>query len=154
VLLAVSVLALTTFALAALLFRLLGEGAACPDAVPWHVAQAREGELLVMRGDVVGALRDPESVTVILDVGLQSPDPERLSVVIVDPTEFPDDPVERFSGEAICVRGTVKVSEGVATIVVDDQSDLWLDQREYRRIGSTASPRYWWIQPAGRPSSR
>jgi hypothetical protein len=134
-LIAVPALVLAVAAVVVLVFRLLGRGEACPDAVPWDVARTRVGELLVIRGDVVGTFRDPESETVILDLGLPAPDPERLSLVLVE-SALSFDPVERFSGEAVCVRGTVEAADEVAYILIGDESDLWLDERRFRTMGS------------------
>jgi hypothetical protein len=99
--------------------------AACPDAIPWDIARDYPGEFLEIRGPVVRGFTDPDSGAVFLDLGREYPDPERLSLVIVDPSNFPGDVASRYVDRLVCARGTVAEFEGAANVIVRDPSDLW-----------------------------
>ena len=103
--------------------------AACPDAIPWEIARDHTGEFLEIRGEVVRGFTDDDTGTVVLDLGRAYPDPERVSVVVVDPagSGFPDDLADRYLDRVVCVRGTVGEFEGAASVVVSDPSDIWRD---------------------------
>jgi hypothetical protein len=95
----------------------------CSSAIAWADAPDYEGEIVTVRGPVVGArhVENTSGQPTFLNVGADHPDPDRFTVVIWNDVrvQFDQRPEMLFSGQEICVSGEVAMHEGSSQIVLD-----------------------------------
>jgi hypothetical protein len=89
----------------------------CPRAVRWQDAENYVGQRRNVRGPVKSAIfaRQSNGRPTFLNVGRPFPNPERFTVVIWGEYRhrFPRPPESLYRGEYICVRGRIRLFEGV-----------------------------------------
>jgi hypothetical protein len=85
------------------------------QALAWSEAIEHVGETVTAEGEVKGTYYDPDAkrAPTILDVGLDYPDPARLTIVIWyrDRAAFPTPPESTYAGKMIRVTGEVSENE-------------------------------------------
>ncbi|CAN5646916.1 hypothetical protein BH23GEM11_BH23GEM11_07480 [soil metagenome] len=100
----------------------------CADGINWRAVRSREGEVVQIRGPVVGA-RYLESVNgspTFLDIGRPFPSTDQVSVVIWgrNRARFDPQPEEWFPGKEICLIGEVRITDGRPSMELVDPSDV------------------------------
>jgi hypothetical protein len=88
----------------------------CAEAIAWDEAGDFAGEVVTVRGPVVGVayLPDVGGQPTFLNIGRDHPDPERFTVVIWGDQRagFPDRPEVLFAGREVCIAGEIRIHEG------------------------------------------
>jgi hypothetical protein len=92
--------------------------------ISWGEAQSRIGDRLTAEGPVASV--QEAGGEVVLDVGVDAPDPSRLVVIIPASVraKFPKDAAMTYQDELVRVTGLIEDRDGVATIVVTKPVEL------------------------------
>jgi hypothetical protein len=89
----------------------------CPGSIRWQVAENYVGHRRSVRGPVRSAVfaSGSRGRPTFLNVGRPYPSPERFAVVIWGRfrNRFPSPPERLYGGEYICVRGRIRLFDGV-----------------------------------------
>jgi hypothetical protein len=92
--------------------------------ISWGEAQSRIGDRLTAEGPVASV--HEAGGEVVLNVGVDAPDPSRLVIVIPASAraKFPKDAAVTYQDELVRVTGMIEGRDGVATIVVTKPAEL------------------------------
>jgi micrococcal nuclease len=97
-------------------------------AVVWNDAGSHIGENTSVGGPVVSTryASDSKGAPTFLNVGLNYPDPGRLTVVIFGDSRgaFPNAPEEMYAGKTVIVDGVIELYKGTPEIIVDSPDDI------------------------------
>jgi len=95
----------------------VSSGGFCPRSIRWQDAENHVGEQRRVRGPVISTkyARGSTGRPTFLNVGRAFPNPNRFTVVIWgrNRDRFPAPPENLYRGEYICVRGRIRLFEGV-----------------------------------------
>ncbi|RMH13023.1 MAG: hypothetical protein D6701_12760 [Gemmatimonadetes bacterium] len=104
----------------------------CEGGVDWSEAGRHLGELVKIRGRIVGARYLPAvpGRPTFLNVGRDFPDPSRLTLVVwgSNRENFPVAPEQAYLNRVVCVYGRVENHDGQLEIEVDAPGDLEVSQ--------------------------
>lgn len=88
----------------------------CASAIAWDEAESQIGEVVTVRGPVVGTAYAEElgGRPTFLNIGRDHPEPERFTVVIwgEQRNRFSQRPEMLYAGREVCVAGEIRMHEG------------------------------------------